>query len=315
MSVSVATSRMNWAKLRSDAVSSVDIKGLPKSIELPALPHAVSEFVEKSGNPNVEMNALAAIVEKDSALTVELLRYANTAAVSSRVTIRSVKEAISQMGINTTKTHLLAAGMKAATRAMRSRLINQRNFWNESLQRGLFAREVARRLKLDAGLAFLGGLLQDYLLPVLTNHFDKEYLFYLDSAYGEGRNLVEWERETFGWDHAAAGAALAAAWNFPDELLCALYYHHSLPTILERPEPEFFCLFPVALAGLLPDQLKQMRDGFHELIRVDGLCSQIALTDTCQVVDDEQMRLAEGYEIPNHLSSMLKETRRIVAHV
>ncbi|MFN9977383.1 MAG: hypothetical protein ACK58T_46515, partial [Phycisphaerae bacterium] len=59
---------------------------------------------------------------------------------------------------------------------------------------------------------------------------------------------------------------------------------------------------------------RQMRDGFHELIRVDGLCRQIALEETCKVVDDQQMQMAEGYEIPNHLSRMLEESRRIVAH-
>lgn len=305
---------MNWATLRQKALSSVDIGRLPKSIELPALPHAVSEFVEKSANPNVDLTTLAGIVEKDSALTVELLRFANSAGSASRSTIRSAKDAIGQLGLNNTRTHLLAAGMRAATRATKSRLINQRNFWNESLQRGLFAREVARRLKLDAGLAFLGGLLQDYLLPVLTNHFDKEYLFYLGTEFSEGRNLVEWERKTFGWDHATAGAALASSWNFPDELLCAICYQHALPTILGSEEMEFFALFPVALSGLLPDQLRQMRNGFHELVRVDALCRQIALEDTCRIVDEEQMRLAEGYEIPNHLSAMLTETRRILAH-
>lgn len=310
----VASGKFSWAALRESVLSQVSADSLPKSIELPALPHAVSEFVSKSGDPNVEIAVLAAIVEKDSALTVELLRFANSASVAAKAPVRSVREAISQLGINNSKTHLLAAGVKAASRAMKSRLINQRNFWNESLQRGLFAREVARRLKLDSGLAFLGGLLQDYLLPVLTNHFDREYLHYLDTGYAEGQCLVEWERETFGWDHASAGAALAARWNFPNELLCAIYYHHSLPTVLERPEPEFFSIFPVALAGLLPDQLRQMRDGFHELIRVDGLCRQIALEETCKVVDDQQMQMAEGYEIPNHLSRMLEESRRIVAH-
>ncbi len=306
-------SKFDWLKLRTELIGSVNEDTLPRAIELPALPHAVTEFIEKAANPNFDVKVLAAVVEKDTALTVELLKHVNSASFALRSPVRSVKDAIMHIGINAAKTHLLAAGMRAATRAIKSKLINQRNFWNESLQRALFARELARKLKLDPGLAFLGGLLQDYLLPVLTNHFDKDYIRYMDTEFQNGRDLADWERETFGWDHAAAGAFFAAKWHFPDDLLCAIYYHHSLQTTLENRGPEFFKLFPVAMSGMLPDQLGQVRNGFHELIRVDEKSSAIGLEELCKVVDEEQLRLAEGYEIPNHLSSALAETRRMIA--
>lgn len=301
-----------WENLRNNAVGSVQAGNLPTSIELPALPHAVSEFVQKSANPDFEIKALAAIVEKDSALTVELLRHVNSAFYVQRTPVRNVKDAILHIGVNAAKIHLLAAGMKAASRAMKSKLVNQRNFWNESLQRGLFAREVARRLRLDTGLAFLGGLLQDYLLPVLTNHFDKLYLHYLENDSKEGRDLVDWEQETFGWDHASAGAWFASKWNFPDDLLCAIFYHHQMRKTLTDPDPEFFKLFPVAIASLLPDQLQQTKNGFFELLRVDSQCRALGVDELCKIVDEEQMKLAEGYENPNHLSKLLEKTRHIV---
>lgn len=304
--------KFSWENLRNDAIASVQAGNLPQSIELPALPHAVSEFVQKSADPDFEVKGLAAIVEKDSALTVELLRHVNSAFYVQRTPVRNVKDAILHIGVNAAKIHLLAAGMKAASRAMKSKLVNQRNFWNESLQRGLFAKEVARRLRLDTGLAFLGGLLQDYLLPVLTNHFDRDYLRFLEQDSRQGRDLVDWERETFGWDHASAGAWYASKWNFPDDLLCAIFYHHKMKTTLEDPEPEFFKLFPVAIASMLPDQLQQTKNGFFELLRVDRQCRAINLEDLCKVVDEEQMKLAEGYEIPNHLSKLFEQTRHIV---
>ncbi len=304
--------KSDWASLRENAVAAINTDNLPKAIELPALPHAVSEFVQKASDPNFDVKVLAAIVEKDSALTVELLKHVNSAAFSMRTPIRSVKDAILHIGINAAKTHLLAVGMRAATRAIKSRLINQRNFWNESLQRALFAREIARKMKLDMGLAFLGGLLQDYLLPVLTNYFDRDYISFLDNDAKDGRELVDWERERFGWDHASAGAWFASKWHFPDDLLCAIYYHHSLTFTLEDHGPEVFKLFPVALSGMLPDQMHQVTNGFHELIRVDHQCRAMALDEVCSLVDEEQMRLAEGYEIPNHLSFILKEARRVM---
>ena len=291
-------------------MGSVEAELLPKSIELPALPHAVTEFVQKSADPNFDVNVLSAIVEKDGALTVELLKHVNSAVYAMRSPIRSVRDAIVHIGINSARLHLLAVGMKAATRALKTRLINHRNFWNESLQRALFAREVAKRMKLDPGLAFLGGLLQDYLLPVLTNVYDKQYMRFLEVPLGQGKELAVWETETIGFDHASAGAHFAAGWHFPPDLLCAIFFHHSLESTLQGTHPEFFKLFPVALAALLPDQLHQSPTGFQTLIRVAQHSRAFDLTDVCRTVDAEQMKLAEGYEIPNHLSQLQAQTQR-----
>jgi HD-like signal output (HDOD) protein len=307
--VASAKSTAFWKQLKEQTVSSLSVDNLPKSIELPALPHAVMEFVEKSADPDFDVNVLAAIVEKDTALTVELLRFVNSASFTLRSNAECVKDAIMQIGVTNAKNHLLAAGLKAATRAMNSKLINQRNFWNESLQRALFAREVARRMKLDAGLAFLGGLLQDYLLPVLTNHFDGEYIKFLSNDAADGRSLVDWEQEHFGWDHAQAGACLAAQWYFPDDILCAMWHHHALQEVLQGAGEEFFKLFPIALAGMLPDQLKQHSNGLAEIIRVDDQCKALHVDEVCTIVDEQQMEMADGYDIPNYLANLLQEAR------
>lgn len=304
------TDRVDWEQLRTAAINAVNADTLPRSIELPALPQAVSEFVARASNPDFDIRVLAAIVEKDAALTLELLKHVNSALFALRKPVGSVRDAIMQIGINSAKTHLLAAGVRAATRSIRSKLVNQRNFWNESLQRALFARELAHKLKLDPGLAFLGGLLQDYLLPVLTNHFDKEYIQYLNIDALDGRDLVDWERETFGWDHASVGVYFAAKWNFPDDLLCAINCHHSLPALLEHRDSELFKLFPVAMAALLPDQLRQCRNGVRELIRIDQNSPAIKLDEVCQLVDEDQSKLAEGGEGTSGLCAMLAATRR-----
>ena len=306
----VASAPFDWKTLSSTSVASVKSELLPASIELPALPHAVTEFVQKAASPNFDLQELAAIVEKDGALTVELLKHVNSAIYAIKNPVRNVRDAIVHIGINSARLHLLAVGMKAATRALKTKLINQRNFWNESLQRALFAREIAKCMKLDPGLAFLGGLLQDYLLPVLTNNYDKQYLQFLAVPLGQGKDLSAWERETFGFDHASAGAHFAAQWHFPPDLLCSIFFHHSLESTLQGTHAEFFKLFPIALASLLPDQLHQSPAGFQTLIKVAKHCSAFDLKEVCEAVDAEQMKLAEGYEIPNHLSHLLEKTER-----
>lgn len=301
----------NWEARIASSMATVKRELLPTNLQLYALPHVVTEFIQKSANPNLDVAELAAIVEVDSGLTLELLKHVNSAIYALRHPVRSVQNAIVQIGINSARLHLLAVGMMAATRAQKSRLINHRNFWNESLQKGLFAREIARRLSLDPGLAFLGGLLQDYLLPSLTNTFDKEYLHFLNQESTCDVNLATWERKTFGFDHASAGSVFAAQWHLPDDLLCAVFSHHELDTILEGSDPELLALLPVAMASLLPDQLRQSHNGIQRLIAIAKHCKSIDLMNICQTVDADQMNMANGYEIPNHLSELLARANRM----
>ena len=133
---------------------------------------------------------------------------------------------------------------------------------------------------------------------------------FLALPIGQQKDLPAWERETLGFDHAAAGAYFAAQWHFPPDLLCAIFFHHSLEYILKGSHPECFKLFPIAIAGLLPDQLRQSPTGFQTLIKVANHCSAIDLTEVCSVVDAEQMKMAEGYDIPNHLSELLAGAKR-----
>ncbi|MEZ6059465.1 MAG: HDOD domain-containing protein [Planctomycetaceae bacterium] len=308
-----ALETLNWTQLRSAALDELASLEFPDDIEIPALPQAVTQFADRASDPNVEVPELAAIVETCPGLTFEILKYVNSANFGLKNPIRSVAQAISHIGLNAAKTYLIAAGVKAATAAMESRLLNHRNFWNESLQRGLFARATAAHLKLDSGLAFMGGLLQDFMLPAMTNQFDSDYIMFMEYEAKSGRDMVDWEQETFGWNHAAAAALVAQKWHFPDDLVCALFYHHSLKTTLGRPEMEFFKLFPVTMSALLPDQLMQCPTGIAELIRVDSRCSAIDLDELCRIVDQQQMEQADGFEIPNHLYSMVQDERAIVA--
>ena len=73
--------QLNWGELRSSALNSIKTQEIPDNIELPALPQAVTEFVDQSASPDFEFPKLAAIIEKDAGLTCELLRYVNSAAV------------------------------------------------------------------------------------------------------------------------------------------------------------------------------------------------------------------------------------------
>lgn len=303
--------RLNWPEFRRAAVEAISANQLPPNIELPSLPQAVTDFLVKAASPDFDIRVLAEIVEKDAALTLDLLRHVNSAMFGSTKPIASVREAILRLGITTTRNHLLATGVRSATMALRLKVLNHRNFWNESLQRAIFARTLAAQMQLDPGFAFIGGLLQDYILPVLTNHFEKEYLEFLSMDAESRQDLKVWEQETFGWDHAEVGCYFAATWNFPDELLCAINCHHLLPGLMNQTDAESLQLIPVAMSALLPDQLRQSKLGLQALVRIDRASSSFRLDEILSTVVEQHQMLADGAcQTTAALCEQVEATRR-----
>ena len=62
---------------------------------------------------------------------------------------------------------------------------------------------------LEQGIAFVGALLQDFLLPFLTNSLTDDYRKFIESRETPLVMLSKFEETQFGWDHALAGACLA----------------------------------------------------------------------------------------------------------
>ena len=258
-----------WTAIREDSLKDFTIAALPPTMKLPALPHAVTQFVQRSNDPNATLKELAGIVETDTGLTVELLRHVNSASMGVRKKASNVQQALSLLGLRPSKTFLVTTGMQAAVRARNSKLINQACFWNASLQKALFAKEVAGMLKADGDLAFAGSLLQDYLLPVLTNDLFDPYLDFVQNREQKPPNLCDFELNEFGWDHALAGACLAHRWHLPDDLVCCILFHHHGLRLLAHPQLGRSAAAAVALSALLPDQLRQNFHGLEQLVLLE----------------------------------------------
>lgn len=285
---------IDWAAIRAEAMGEFALAALPPTMQLPALPHAVTLFVQKSNNPDATVKELAAIIETDTGLTLELLRHVNSSFVGLRHRAGSVQQALSLLGTRQSKTFIISTGMQAAIRARKSRLINQSCFWNASLQKALFAREVAKLLKADPETAFAGALLQDYLLPVITNDLLEQYIPFVQQREQQPPGLCEFEQQSFGWDHALAGACLAHRWHLPDELVCCILFHHRGLRILTHPQLGRSPVAAVALSALLPDSMRQDLHGLDLLIKLQEKWRAFQLEALAAQVDELHAELSLG---------------------
>ncbi len=291
---------MDWATIRAEGLATFTMEVMPPTIQLPALPHAVTLFMERSADEAATERDLAEILETDTGLTFELLKYVNSSFLGLRQKATTVNQALSLLGRRQSRMLVMATGAQASLQARKSKLINQQAFWNASLQKALFAREIAHMLHTDADVAFSGALLQDYLLPVLSNDLIDTYLEFVQNREGLPETLCEFEFSQFKWDHALAGACLAHRWNLPDELVCCILYHHSGLRILAHPQLGRTAVAAVALSAMLPEQLRQHFHGLELLSKLQQKWPAFRLESIAQKVDQqhEEMNLGVRNDFP-----------------
>ncbi|MDA1016177.1 MAG: HDOD domain-containing protein [Planctomycetota bacterium] len=279
---------INWAELLAQSIDMSKFASLPSTVKLPALPHAVTRFMERANDPSADIKELAQIIETDSGLTLELLRHVNSASLGLRHRANNVRQALALLGVRRSKNFVISTGMQAAVTARKSKLINQTCFWNASLQKALFARDVADMLETDAETAFFGSLLQDYLLPVLTNDLFQPYVDFVESRIEQPETLSEYERSHFGWDHALAAAGLATRWHLPDDLVCCILFHHHGLVPFRNARLKHTPVTAVAISALLPDQMRQQYRGLEMLIALESEWPEFDLQALAEEVDRKQ---------------------------
>lgn len=277
----------DWSAIRESYLGHKSAKALLPNVRLPVLPKAVTDFCQKSNNPDCDLRELGRIIESDAGLTCELLRFVNGAANGLRQRATTGHQAVMALGVRRTKIHLVTVATQNAMPIRQLKLLNLATFWNTNLERAIFARQVARLMRVDEELAFAAALLQDFLLPVLTNELYSKYLEFVKRQEQGDCSLMHFEQQVFGWNHAEAGARVMFDWGFPDELVCCvLVHHHGLP-ILTNNALSRTSAAAVAIAGLVPDFLKQVPDGLSQLVKLSEIWRIFNVYDVANQIHDE----------------------------
>jgi HD-like signal output (HDOD) protein len=305
---------IDWTELRRQLLGERQTAAPPPQIKLPMLPTAVLEFGRKADDPQASSGDLGRIIETDSGLTTELLRYANSAATGLRKKAGTAQQAIGLLGIRPTKLFLMSTGVQQAMKSTKSKLVNIQNFWVTNLERALFAKHVAVLLRASPDVAFAASLLQDFLLPALANESFEQYLQFAETPDAVRRNLIDFERDAFGWDHPLATAQVLLAWEFPDDLISAVLLHHGGLAVLSDPELGRTAVAAVAVAALLPDALRQSRDGLRQLLQLQDIWPAFDLRAIADTVDAQLESLTPLAEQHLTLHRRLEQMEGVISH-
>lgn len=197
---------------------------LSRTGELPSLPGTATAALALARSPDASIERVCELVETDIGLAARILRLANSAAYARRTAARTVRDAVVALGLRKTCDVLVAACFRrlhTVSGAMAQSL------WTHALAVAIATEELARMTRrIEPGSGFLPGLFHDVgrVAFLLTDTTSVDVIQGLVEA-GAGTR-ADLEREWYGFDHAEAGAILAADWGLDAEQADAIRWHH-----------------------------------------------------------------------------------------
>lgn len=196
---------------------------------LPHLPAAALEALQTLRNPENPLSMAAEQISRDPALSIAILRFANSASSGLRKKVDDVRHAAMLMGRANLEATIVSVAVRKALPSARAPGFDPDRFWKTAARRSAIAREVAGVIDPRmASVAATAGLLQDLAIPLLAQRNRDAYAPVLQKWQQEGGDLAKHEREVFEWDHARVGQWVAEEWALPASLTGVIGDHHIL---------------------------------------------------------------------------------------
>ena len=224
------------------------LQRLQGDVNLPALPEVLLKLDKMLKNPDIDVKDVAHLASTDAVLSGQVIRMSNSAYYArGGAQLTSLQPAIQRMGLRALRGLVFALTLPRIFQDGDDKF-PFKALWRHSLAVSAFAAELVTEIGGSAAQredAWLGGLVHDIGALVLASLQPKEYHQFLTSVKHhvqtkvewDDRDLSEWERGTFGIDHAEIGGIfLKERWRLPRPIPDIARLHHSLGW--EEPLPE-----------------------------------------------------------------------------
>lgn len=189
-------------------------------LDLPVLPDMALKIHNLLENPHASIDHIARLISADPAISMSIMKIANSAALSNGQPVGNLRDAIFRLGYRMLRSLVMNITMTKLFQA-RCPLINQqlRKLWEHSREVAANCYVLARQHRhLSPEQAMLAGLLHNIGALPLCLYADR-YHSYIDLATLEG--LIN----KFS---APIGTKLLQIWNFPSDLIEAVSGHENL---------------------------------------------------------------------------------------
>jgi HD-like signal output (HDOD) protein len=249
---------------------------------LPHFPENVSELIQLTTSPDVEISQIAEQIATDPTLTADLLKHVNSAYYMLPQRVNSIPQAVKLVGLKGLRSILYSYGSQ---KVLGDKYKDMKDLWEHSYRTAFYAFHIARYLKRSRDIlddVYVAGILHDLgLIIVMSVHpelHEKMVKFCREKNIPPG--ILE--RFSFGMNHAGIGALMAKKWNFPDLLVEGIQYHHDPLSASLACKDVVFCVY---LANVICD-IERSRISFAQIEK--PVLSEFGIVNEAQL-----LRIAE----------------------
>ncbi len=205
------------------AMTSADVLDtVRKKLELKSAPPILGLLQSMGFGSRSTLDEIVTTVRQDAALTLKIMKYANSTYYTTGQPVQSLTEAIQRIGLSGLRNAATAvATMEHFTDEAPSGLVPQR-FWEHSIATAKLAQAIGESLEMEeSDDLFLAGLLHNIGRMLLSSTLPTQYNQLLEATREQGLMLERGEEGAFGLTSSDITAAVLRHMKLSDRIVVA----------------------------------------------------------------------------------------------
>jgi putative nucleotidyltransferase with HDIG domain len=223
----IAKIMVPFDKARLDTLSALTQTIVNSVNSLPRFPENILKVQKLIEDPKSDMKEVAAVISMDPAMTADLIKIVNSAAYMHVKRIDSIKDAVKILGMKGIKNLLYSYGTQ---KILGDNTPEKKKLWEHAYHTAFYAYNLVQNFKRDQDIlddVYVAGILHDMGKIIFSQFhpglFNKIHAFCAEKVIPQ----TLFEQVASGMNHAEIGALIAEKWNFPENLVTAIRYHHT----------------------------------------------------------------------------------------
>ena len=198
-----------------------------EKLNFPSPPAIAVQILNTIKKDEAALTDLVQIISADPALTVKMLKVANSGIYSCGGTISNIQRAVSILGTNSIKNIALSFVIASELSDSESTGFNFNYFWRSSITTAVAAELFATSIQYKDDDIFVTAMLQNIGMLVIAMTKGEEYDKLIAESKLSKASLLRLEKDKFGFNHQQVGYALLEEWRFPSSITEPILYHHN----------------------------------------------------------------------------------------
>ncbi len=189
-----------------------------------SFPKVAVRILKLFENDDLSSYQLAKVIALDPILAAYILKISNSAYYNFATKIKTLSDAITLIGFEEIKKIVIMISAKNAFKVSDD---IDKLLWEHSLAVAIACSTVNSITKVtEEGEAYISGLLHDIGKIVFKKSEFVDYKSLFRKAYDSGEEIRFLEEKVFGYTHADVGGYLLQSWNFEQDIIDAVSFHH-----------------------------------------------------------------------------------------